>query len=152
MSVVKLQGTLVKIKKAKHAKGCRQFKFVAPEVKIPELEPYLLGKMDNEPTRFKIKGIHSMWGTPGTWEGCPYRIRKGRTSNEVQFFFWVDDTDKAGIFKGGKMVEADEVFGYRCDIVARAKQYTWYDAEAKLLKKGWSLELLKLEADLWRSK
>lgn len=149
MSIVKLQGTLMKIKKPKHAKGCRQFKFLAPEVKIPELEPYLLGKMDNEPTRFKIKGIHSMWGTRGTWEGCPYRIKKEggspRSPSEIiRFFFWIDDTETAFIGKKGKMVEAEEALWRRCDIVAEAKRYTWYDAEAKLLKKGWGLKLLRL--------
>jgi len=145
MSIVKLQGTLMKIKKPKNAKGCRQFKFLAPEVKIPELEPYLLGKMDNEPTRFKIKGIHSMWGTRGTWEGCPYRIKKeGGSSGEIRFFFWIDDTETAFIGKKGKMVEAEEALWRRCDIVAEAKRYTWYDAEAKLLKKGWGLKLLRL--------
>jgi hypothetical protein len=75
---------------------------------------------------------------------CPYRIKKGGSPGEISFLFWIDDTETAFIGKKGKMVEAEEALWRRCDIVANAKKYTWYDAEAKLLKKGWSLELVKL--------
>jgi hypothetical protein len=142
MSIVRLNGTLLKIKKGDSPRVL-QLKFIAPEPKIQELEPYLLGKKGNEPTRFKLKGIHSMYGMGShTWEGCPYRIRPQKGSPNFDFFFWVDENTPI------EAAEAVELFrssvGYRCDLVCRVKKYRWWDKNTRIPKKGWRLELLKI--------
>ena len=124
--------------------GLLQLKFLAPDeeawevVKVPKKDrPHA-----KTPTHLKIRMIQTMWGQSGSYEGCPFRVRRDEDGKD-QFYFWVDVPEEAVLSKQGKIVDPQDLVGNTCVIHAVACRYSWFDRDIKLMKMGWRLKLLK---------
>lgn len=127
------------------SRGGLQLKFLAPDeeawevVKVPKKDAPDLPR--RSPTHLKIRMIQTMWGQSGSYEGCPFRVR--REEDKDQFYFWVDVPEDAILSKQGKIVDPQDLVGNTCVIHAVACRYSWFDKEIRLMKMGWRLKLLK---------
>ena len=144
--VVILSGLLVghKTRDSKnYPSGLLQLKFLAPDEEAWDVVK--VHKKDRPhaktPTHLKIRMIQTMWGQSGSYEGCPFRVR--RDDDKDQFYFWVDVPEEAILSKQGKIVDPQDLVGNTCVIHAVARRYSWFDKEVRLLKMGWRLKLLK---------